>query len=261
MAAEQSLAFAVKTDVTIAPPSQEPLKVRIAPLVVLLMSLAAVVWIPQVAHVQSGGDARVPRSIALGLVAAVVWSCSVAVLYLTWRARALHSGWLLTMVACFLMLATVKFILSPAEYFATGVSLGRVVAVAAGVLVFYLVTILVLTAGVRRTAHGGIVALHWKITMVVVAGVLILAARSAAASLVGASAGQYLSGLFATSFGAILIIALLLTAVLFVQALEYGSKPVVDGSGRTALTATAWISAALLVGYQVLWVILVTRLQ
>jgi hypothetical protein len=246
---------------TIAPPSRQPLRVRIAPLLFLLIALVAVVLIPQVAHGQTGNAARLPRALTLGLVAAVVWSCSVVVLFLTWRARALHVGWLLSMTGCFLMLVTVKFVLSPAEYFARGASLGRVVAVAAGVLAFYLVTLLLLTVGVRWTERAGLVAWRWKILMLAIAGIFIFAASSATAPLVGSSARQYLSSLFSTSFGALLIGALLLTAILFVQALEYGSRPVVDGSGRTALAATAGITAALLVGYHVLWVILVIRLR
>lgn len=246
---------------TIAPPSREPLKVRIAPLLFLLIALVAVVWIPQIAFGQIGSAARLPRALTLGLVAAVVWSCSVMVLYLAWRARALHVGWLMSMAGCLLMLVTVKFVLSPAQYFAKGASVGRVVAVAAGVLAFYLVTLLLLTAGVTWSERAGLVAWRWKILMIAIAGIFILVASSATAPLVGSSARQYLSSLFSTDVGALLIVALLLTAILFVQALEYGSKPVVDGSGRNALAATAGITAAVLVSYHVLWVILVIRLR
>jgi hypothetical protein len=167
----------------------------------------------------------------------------------------------MSMAGCFLMLVAVKFVLSPAEYFAKGASVGRVAAIAAGVLAFYLVTLLLLTMGVRWTERAGLVAWRWKILMLAIAGIFIFAASSATAPLVGSSARQYLSSLFSTSFGVLLIVALLLTAILFVQALEYGSRPVVDGSGRTALATTAGITAALLVSYHVLWVILVIRVR
>ncbi len=251
----------MNTDITIALPPREPLKVRIAPLVVLLISLAAVVVLPQIAHGQSGSEARFPRVLTLSLVAVVVWSSSLIILYLTWRSRALHVGWLISMAACFLMLVTVKFVLSPAEYFAKGASVSRVAATAGGVLVFYLITLLLLAVGVKKTARVGLVPLPWKILLIAIVGTLIFAASSAAASLVGSSAGQYLTNLFSTSFGLLLMIALLLTAILFVQALEYGAKPVADGSGRAALAATAGITAMLLLSYHVLWVILVVRLQ
>jgi hypothetical protein len=95
--------------------------------------------------------------------------------------------------------------------------------------------------------------------MVAAVGIIAAVARSLIRAIPTRATSQYLSALFSWR-GGILLLLLLLTATLAVEAFEYGSGEARDGSGRTGNAVTLWTASLLLLTYHALWVIFMVRL-
>jgi hypothetical protein len=242
-----------------APPiPRDPLWLKALPLLFLAAAAAAVVVAPELRVDWFGAGADREHAFEYASAAAVICACSVAYLYLVWRNNSLAGGWLITMAAYNLVIILIKFVFSPTVFSRGGTSLGQFIGIGLGVVLLYFAGLGVVALGVRRSSRHGIVPWRWKIGMVAAVGIIATVVRSLIGSLTTATS-HYLSSLFSRG-GAILLVSLLLTATLAVQAFEYGSKEARDGSGRDGNAVTLWTASVLLLTYHALWVIFMVKL-
>jgi hypothetical protein len=225
--------------------------------VLLAVAVAAVVAVPAL-RVDWFGAAR-EHDLAFASAAAVIWACSVGYLYLVWRNNSLPRGWIVMTAAYNLMIVLIKFVFSPSVFSRSGTSLGQFVGIGLGVGLLYFAGLGVVALGVRFSSRQGTVPWQWKIGMVAAVGMIATVVRSLIGSLATPATSKYLSALFSAR-GGILLVALLLTSTLAVQAFEYGSREALDGSGRNGNAVTLWTASLLLFTYHALWVIFMVRL-
>jgi hypothetical protein len=249
---------------SVPPIPRDPLWLKALPLLLLAAAAVAVVVAPELRVHLLGAGANREHAVQYAGAAAVISACSVGYLYLVWRNNSLPGGWVITMAAYNLVIILIKFVFSPTVFSRSGTSLGQFIGIGLGVGVLYFAGLGVVALGVEHSSsrHDG-VPWRWKIGMVVAVGIIATLGSLLIGPFTNTLTSAYLLEVFSSSglrSAAILLVALLLTATLAVQAFEYGSKEARDGSGRNGNAATLWTASVLLLAYQGLWVIFMVRL-
>lgn len=228
------------------------------PVALVLIALAAVLFLPDLRLGLGGASHRFRQSVQFALTSLAVIACTAAYLWSISRTTPLGWRWFAMALGFSALVVTVKFVLSPSAYrISGGESLADDVAVGLVVMVFYLLAPSLLFLVARGREASG--PWSWPVRVLLFCAIVSLAviARFVAVPIVGAPASEYLDHVFSGA-GLILPVAIGLMAFLLIASFERAmtaSQP----SDFPGVTVTFTAASGLIVAYHALWIIFMQR--